>query len=49
MVAAETAKGIAFAPLSGFFRTSDGWVRGEAEGTGAVVVPAATLLEVLRR
>ena len=29
--------------------TSDGWVRGEAEGTGAVVVPAATLLEVLRR
>jgi predicted RNA-binding protein with PIN domain len=29
--------------------TSDGWVHGEAERDGAVVVPAATLLEVLRR
>ncbi len=29
--------------------TSDAWVHGEAERDGAVVVPAATLLEVLRR
>jgi predicted RNA-binding protein with PIN domain len=29
--------------------SSDAWVRTEAERTGAVVVPGATLLEVLRR
>jgi predicted RNA-binding protein with PIN domain len=29
--------------------TSDAWVHAEAERTGAVVVPAATLLDVLRR